>query len=57
MPLSFHANQFPYMVIYRDEDGDEFKFQCWAENPEHAKEQCLNANPEVEIVSVTCMLF
>ena len=57
MPLSFHANQFPYMVTYRDEDGDEFKFQCWAENPEHAKEQCLNANPEVEIVSVTCMLF
>jgi hypothetical protein len=57
MPLSFHANQFPYTVTYRNKEGDEFKFQCWAENPEHAEEQCRNANPEVEIVWITCMLF
>lgn len=46
-----------YIVLYRREDimapADEpFGFQCYAESTEHAEEQCLNAEPDADIVWV-----
>jgi len=46
-----------YVVLYRDEKimcpaDPPFGFQCWAEDADHAEEQCLNANPETAIVWV-----
>ena len=46
-----------YVVLYRDEKvmapaDPPFGFQCWAEDTDHAEEQCLNAYPEVDIVWV-----
>jgi hypothetical protein len=26
-------------------DNEDYIFRCWAEDKEHAKEQCLNAEP------------
>jgi hypothetical protein len=41
-----------FIVRYYDEkDGDFLQyFECWAENIDHAKEQCLNAYPECKIL-------
>jgi len=44
-----------YVVLYRDEKimgplDEPFGFQCWADNMDHAEEQCLDAYPEVDIV-------
>jgi hypothetical protein len=46
-----------YIVLYRDEKimsplDEPFGFQCYAEDADHAEEQCLNAYPEVDIVWV-----
>ena len=46
-----------YIVLYRIESimcpaDPPFGFQCWAEDDDHAEEQCLNANSETEIVWV-----
>lgn len=46
-----------YIVLYRDEkimcDGDDpFGFQCYADDADHAEEQCLNAYPGVDVVWV-----
>lgn len=38
----------PYVVEYLDEDDDEETFECWAENPTHAREQCMNAYPSAK---------
>ena len=57
MPMSYYANQFPYIVLYRREDimapaDPPFSFGCWAEDTEHAEEQLLNAEPDADIVWV-----
>jgi len=44
-----------FVVLYRDESimsplDSPFGFQCWAEDVDHAEEQCLNAYPGVDIV-------
>lgn len=46
-----------YIVLYRREDimaptDPPFTFQCYADDPEHSKEQCLNADPDANIVLV-----
>lgn len=46
-----------YVVLYRRNDiqsvGESpFGFQCYAENVDHAEEQCLNADPDADIVWV-----
>ena len=46
-----------YIVLYRREDimapaDAPFAFQCYAEDTEHAEEQCLNAEPAADIVWV-----
>jgi hypothetical protein len=44
-----------YIVLYRIENiltplDPPFGFQCWAEDTDHAEEQCLNAYPDCDIV-------
>ena len=44
-----------YVVLYRDERimcpaDSPFGFQCWADNADHAEEQCENAYPDCDIV-------
>ena len=46
-----------YVVLYRRNDiqsplDEPFGFQCWADNTDHAEEQCLNADPDADIVWV-----
>jgi hypothetical protein len=46
-----------FIVLYRDEPvmslmDDPFGFQCWAEDVDHAEEQCINAYPDCTIVWV-----
>lgn len=46
-----------YIVLYRIESimtalDSPFGFQCWAEDVDHAEEQCLNAEPDADIVWV-----
>ncbi len=46
-----------YVVLYRDEKimsllDEPFGFQCFAEDIDHAGEQCLDAYPNVDIVWV-----
>jgi len=46
-----------YIVLYRIESimsplDDPFGFRCMADNMEHAEEQCLDAEPECDIVGV-----
>jgi hypothetical protein len=50
-------NMTQYIVLYRREDimapaDPPFAFKCWAEDTEHAEEQCLNADPDCDIVWV-----
>ncbi len=40
----------PYLVLYR-EAGADLVFACQAEDPDHAREQALDANPGVEILA------
>lgn len=42
----------PYVVEYRDEDGDEEIFECWATDFAHAREECLNICRDAEITGV-----
>ncbi len=40
-----------FIVAYRlDGDIEPQFFACWAENAEHAREQCINAEPEAKWV-------
>ena len=46
-----------YIVLFRIESimcatDSPFGFQCWAEDVDHAEEQCLNAEPDADIVWV-----
>lgn len=46
-----------FVVLYRIESimtalDQPLGFTCWAENTEHAEEQCLNAYPDADIVWV-----
>lgn len=45
----------PFIVLYRIEAimvpaDAPFSFLCWADDTEHAEEQCLNAYPECDVV-------
>lgn len=40
----------PYLVLYR-EAGADLVFACQAEDPDHAREQAVDANPGVEILA------
>lgn len=47
----------PYIVLYRIESimspaDAPYGFHCWAEDTEHAEEQCMNAYPDGEVVWV-----
>lgn len=49
--------QRSYVVLYRREDimapaDPPFAFKCMAEDTDHAEEQCLNAEPDADIVWV-----
>lgn len=44
-----------YVILYRIESiqtplDAPFAFQAWAEDTEHAEEQCLNAYPDSDVV-------
>ena len=44
-----------YVVLYRIESimtplDSPFGFQCWADDTDHAEEQCINAYPDADIV-------
>ena len=45
-----------YIVLYKTSDmlpfDAPFGFKCWADDTEHAEEQCVNAYPECEILWV-----
>lgn len=46
-----------YVVLYRIESimspmDDPFGFQCYADDFDHAEEQCLNAYPDANVVWV-----
>ena len=46
-----------YTVLYRIESiqapsDHPFGFMCWAEDADHAEEQCLNACPDCDVVWV-----
>lgn len=44
-----------FIVLYREIDGDDddpFGFSCWAENSDHAEEQCRDAQEGIELVWV-----
>ena len=46
-----------YIVLYRIESimcpaDPPFGFQCWADDTDHAEEQCLNAYPDCSVVWV-----
>ena len=46
-----------YVVLYRDEKvmapaDPPFGFQCYADDADHAEEQCINAYPGVDVVWV-----
>ncbi len=45
-----------YVVLYREPMqpalSEPLAFQCWAENTDHAEEQCENAYPDCGIVWV-----
>lgn len=47
-----HSLLRPYVVEYRDGNGDEETFECWADNTAHAIEQCLDAYRDAEITGV-----
>jgi hypothetical protein len=46
-----------FIVLYRQEEvmtalDAPFGFACWADDADHAEEQCLNAYPDADIVWV-----
>lgn len=46
-----------YVVLYRIEPimtalDEPFGFQCYAEDTDHAEEQCINAYPDADVVWV-----
>jgi hypothetical protein len=46
-----------YMVLYRIESimsplDAPFGFSCWAEDNDHAEEQCINAYPDCDVVRI-----
>lgn len=50
-------NMKEFVVLYRVESimtalDSPFGFVCWAEDVDHAEEQCLNAEPDGDIVWV-----
>lgn len=45
----------PYMILYRIESmmsplDPPFGFPCYAEDTDHAEEQCLNAYPDCDVI-------
>lgn len=48
-----------YVVLYRDEAvmapaDPPFGFQCYADDADHAEEQCMNDCPDCDVVWVWC---
>lgn len=44
---------YRYRVAYRNSTSAyDWHFLCWADDEDHAREQCLNAEPGSEIVKV-----
>lgn len=46
-----------YVVLYRIEavmspEDNPFGFQCWADDTDHANEQCVNAYPDCDVVYI-----
>lgn len=46
-----------FVVLYRIESimaplDEPFGFQCWADDADHAEEQCANAYPDADVVWV-----
>lgn len=46
-----------YIVLYRIESlmcvtGSPFAFRCFADDSDHAEEQCVNAEPDADVVWV-----
>lgn len=45
-----------YVVLFRNPDmkplDSPLGFQCWAEDVDHAEEQCLNSYPDCDLVWV-----
>ena len=55
LALTFNDNRMnTYIVLYRDADilaaDPPLAFRCQADDSDHAEEQCLDANPDAEIV-------
>ena len=51
------SNMDEYLVSLHDEPGDKFimYFHCWADDPDHAEEQALDAYPGSEVINVLKM--
>lgn len=50
-------NMKPYIVLYRQEaimapSDPPFGFACWADDADHAEEQCMNCYPDSDVVWV-----
>jgi hypothetical protein len=57
-PMSYYANQFPYVILYYRKDrhapGDNpFNFMCWAESDAHAAAQVYAAAPNASVCQIT----
>jgi len=48
-----------YLVSYKEEEGDKgtWFFLCFADDPDHAEEQCLNAYPDCVILNITSLQY
>lgn len=52
---NYFAGMKSYVVLYRVESimsplDAPFGFQCWAEDGDHAEDQCIDAYPDCDVV-------
>lgn len=46
-------NEYRVILIENDDlSDDRILFECWAEDKDHAEEQCLNAYPSSTIIHI-----
>jgi hypothetical protein len=46
-------NEYRVILIENDDlSDDKILFECWAEDKDHAEEQCLNAYPSSTIIHI-----
>ncbi len=47
-------NLFHFVVLYREQNQSPVEvplgFTCWAEDADHAEEQCVNAYPDCDVL-------